>query len=75
MKALRYMIENDLWEFCCDPWQVEPGQSHYESVEKIKGQITYRNEIFIIVHSPAVNSPGGMAMGTPKRVRIFRVKK
>ena len=74
MKALDYMIQNNLWEYSCDPCSVEPHKSNYGSIKDENGQISYRNETFVIFQRPG-SWTGNYAGRSPPDAKIIRVKK
>ena len=74
MKALDYMIDNNLWEYHCDPWYSEPGASNYASVRAIRGQVAHRGFIFVVHHANGSRGMGGMDEGSPPSVAITRVR-
>ena len=74
MKALDYMIDNDLWEYHCDPWYVEPGASNYTSVKGVHGQVEHRGFIFVTHHAHGSQGLGGMDQGSPPSVNVTRVR-
>ena len=73
MKALQYMIDNDLYEHRCDPWMREPLCSHYKELENVGIQSTYKGHIFTITRHGGVMGHG-VSMGSPPSLVICRVK-
>lgn len=71
--AFDHMINNNLYEYSCDPWYHEPGPSNYYSVTHLNGQAIYKDEIFVIIHVAARSGSGGMDEGSPAGVRIIRI--
>lgn len=72
--AFEYMIKRKIYNYHCDPWYTEPGPTHYESVATIQGQISYKNEIFVVCQESGHSGHGGMDEGSPPSVTIVRVK-
>jgi hypothetical protein len=63
-----YMIDNTLYEYSCDPWYSEPHRNNYKSLGKLKGQINYKGEIFVVGrHQGTGSSPGSASV---VRVRL-----
>jgi len=67
------MIENGLFEYSCDPWYIAPGAQNYESIKRIKGQVNYGNDIFIVSHRAGSSGCGGMSEGSPNSATIYRI--
>ena len=75
VSAFEYMIKNNLYEYSCDPWCVEPMKSHFYSTKGFSGQIGYQDEIFIVNYETGHHGSGGMDEGSPDSVKIYRIKK
>ena len=66
------MIKNNITEYHCDPWMGSPEREHYYEMEDKRGQVNYRNHIFIMSHRPGRQGRGG-SDGSPDSLSITRV--
>lgn len=74
IKAFEHMAENNLYEYHCDPWYAEPGASNYQSARHLRGQVSYRGEIFVVTQIAGRHGSGGMDEGSPASISIIRIK-
>jgi len=71
MKALDYMIEEDLYQYSADTWGSDLNAEIFWSLEDVNGQVNYKDEIFVV----SQHSGGGAGMGSyPASVKILRIK-
>jgi len=71
MKALDYMIKEGLYEYSTDTWGGDDRTEDYYSVMESKGQVNYKDEVFVITHTDG----GGAGMGAyPPTASILRIK-
>ena len=71
MKALDYMIAEGLYEYSTDTWGGDDRTENYYSVLESKGQVNYKDEVFVVTHTDG----GGAGMGAyPPTASILRIK-
>jgi len=74
IKALDHMIDDGLSEYRCDPWCRVPMNEHFASLKDIKGQVNYKDEIFVVTHNAGSRGMGGMDQGSPESVSIIKIR-